>query len=140
MMKQILIPTDGSPLSDRALPLAETLARAQQAEIVLARVVEPPIWYGFDPSGIAAGQVYEDLLVAVEHDAVQRLDGLVGRLQAEGLRARGELLHGPIASALLDFEKDIQPDLVVMGTHGRTGLPRFALGSIADLMVREGSE
>jgi nucleotide-binding universal stress UspA family protein len=139
MLQRILVPTDGSPLSESALPLTETFAQAQKSEVILARVIEPPIWFGFEPDIATTGAAYQDVLDAVDQAAQEHLDGLVTRLQAAGLHARGELLRGSPSLMLLDYEKSVEPDLVIMVTHGRSGILRFALGSVADRLVREGT-
>lgn len=139
MFERILFPTDGSPLSERVVPLVETLARAQDAEVIITRVVEPLPYFGYEATGFVSAESYQDMVDIVDEDARRHLDGLVSRFQAAGVRARGELLHGTPGIALLDYEAAARPDLVIMSTHGRTGLARFALGSIADRMVREGT-
>jgi len=128
MLQRILAPTDGSPESERALPLAEQVALAQGAEILLTLIVDqPPYAIGRPPDPIP------------EEMAAAQLATLEARLTASGLRTRALVERGPIASTLLDREKAERPDLVFIATHGRTGLARFALGSIADRMVREGT-
>jgi nucleotide-binding universal stress UspA family protein len=138
MLRHILVPTDGSPLSERALTLAETIARAQEAEVTLVRVVESPFWIEFGPDATMDAQVYDQLVGSLEQDAQQGLSRLQQQLQKSGLTTQTAMLHGHLGAALLDYEAAHQPDLVVMATHGRTGLARFALGSISDHMVREG--
>jgi nucleotide-binding universal stress UspA family protein len=139
MLQRILVPTDGSPLSEYALPLTEIFARAQAAEVILARVVEPPTWFAFEPDGVTTAEIYQEIVDAVDHEAQTHLEGLVKQLQGAGLHARGELLRGSPSLVLLDYEQHLAPDLVIMGTHGRSGVLRFALGSVADRLVREGT-
>lgn len=137
-MKLILVPTDGSPESEKALPLAEEIARAQRAEILLVTVIdEPPIVApGY---GATSAEVYEAILRENEAAANAHLAGIAERLAAAGLRVRTAVGRGPPAAALLDWEALENPDLLIMATHGRTGLARFALGSVAERMVREGT-
>jgi nucleotide-binding universal stress UspA family protein len=139
MLHRILAPTDGSPLSERALPLIETIARAQAAEVTLVRAIEPPAWLEYGPNVTMDAQGYEALIDVLDQDAQQNLTRLLQRLGEVKVAALTALVHGPPAAALLDYEAQIQPDLVIMATHGRTGLTRFALGSIADRMVRAGN-
>lgn len=127
-MRRILAPTDGSPESEKALPLAAQLARAQDAELVIILIVDQP---GF---GIARPPD-----PTTEEAAAAELAALEERFTREGLRVRSTLERGPTAATLLDRERAERPDLVVIATHGRTGLARFALGSVADRMVREGA-
>ena len=139
MWKTILMPTDGSTISEAPLPLVAALARAQDAEVVLARVVEPMTWYSSVDDGPWAANLYEQLQQAAEEEAQAQVDELVTRLRTEGVRVRREVMFGTASAHLLDLEARIAADLVVMATHGRSGLTRFALGSIADRMVREGT-
>lgn len=139
MLRRILFPTDGSALSEQALPLAQRLAQAQGAEITAVRVVELPRWIGDEPQDYLSGDVYQDLLDAMESDAHQSLRELARGLGEGGIPVTTLLRHGSPAGELLDCEEEVKPDLVVMATHGRTGLARFALGSVADRLVRQGS-
>jgi len=142
MLQRILLPTDGSALSARALGIGETLAHSQGAELVLVRAVEPPWWVGTDGNGYAGytdADLYQQVEDAMNEDARVGLDQTAARFAERGLKARTIVLHGFAASALLSCEQDENPDLVVMATHGRTGLQRFAVGSVADRLVREGA-
>jgi nucleotide-binding universal stress UspA family protein len=140
MLERILLPTDGSELSERALGIAETLAHAQGAELILARVIEPPWWTATDDSAHDYGgpEVYEQVMEAMEIEARAGLDELSERLKQRNVNATTVLLKGRASMELLALEEREKPDLVVMATHGRTGFARFALGSVADRLVREG--
>lgn len=128
MLHRIMVPTDGSPESERALPLAKQLALAHEADLVLVFIIDqPPLAMGRYPG--------PDL----EEMAAAHLSALEASLAAEGVRVRSTQERGPTAATLLDRERAENPDLLVMATHGRTGLARFALGSVADRMVREGT-
>ena len=128
LLQRILAPTDGSPASERALPFAEQIARAHGAELVLLYIVAPhPLGRG-GPAGTIGAR-----------EAGAYLAGLKQRLQASGLAVRQRVEHGPPAATLLAYERDEPPDLLVLASHGRTGLARIALGSVADRMVREGT-
>jgi nucleotide-binding universal stress UspA family protein len=137
-IRRILLPLDGSELSETAIPLAESLARAQGAEVILARVVPPFLWYDQGQEGYMDPQVYDDMVRLVREEADTYLAGKADLLRSDGLTVTVERLDGTPAATLLDCEERLRPDLVVMATHGRTGLARFALGSTADIMVREG--
>ena len=138
MLHRILLPVDGSPLAERAIPLAATLAQAHSAEVVVARIVQPPAWMADGPSTYLSADIYGELYDGLEQEAEGYLETIAERFQSGGIAVRTEVRRGAAAAALLDLETELRPDLVVMSTHGRTGLARFALGSIADLMVREG--
>lgn len=138
-MKRILVPTDGSPESERAVPIAQQIAAAQGAEILLVRVIQPVIWELQGVEAPADPEVYETLLRSIEEQARAELEELRSRLESRSMNTRALALRGFAASALLDCEQEERPDLLVMATHGRTGLARFALGSVADRLVREGT-
>jgi nucleotide-binding universal stress UspA family protein len=138
-MRQIMVPTDGSTLSARALPVAEALARAQDAEIVLVRVIEPIDFYGMSVESYFTAQVYDELVTSLHLAARADLGTMVEAIKGRGGSARFIVLAGSPAAGLLDSEANLQPDLIVMGSHGWSGLSRFALGSVTDRLVREGS-
>ena len=128
MLRRILLPTDGSALSERALGIGETLARAQGAELVLVRVVEPPVpmaAYPYDYVGPNIYQQRQQIADALEEDAQARLDELAQTLRSRRVSTRTILLHGRATLELLDCEEREKPDLVVIATHGRTGLSRL---------------
>jgi nucleotide-binding universal stress UspA family protein len=127
MLQRILAPTDGSPESEKAMPLAEQIALAHGAELILTLIIDQSGLLGRTPGA-----------EAIEQEASAQLASLERRLRAAGVRTRSLLERGPTAATLLDREKAERPDLLVIATHGRTGLARFAMGSVADRMVREG--
>jgi nucleotide-binding universal stress UspA family protein len=137
-MKRILVPHDGSALSARALPVAETIAREQGAEIVLVRVIEPQSSTATGFEAIVTADLGEELTEAYEIAARQELGVLAERIEERGGRARVLTFTGMPAAGLLNIEKDLQPDLIVIGSHGRSGFTRFALGSVTERLVREG--
>jgi nucleotide-binding universal stress UspA family protein len=136
MFRRILVPTDGSSLSAQAIPVARMIAQAQGASITLVQVITPQAITEFGLNGLTEPEIYEGFL---EQEAYQNLAGLQNQLTTSGVHVETHLRHGSAAGALLDYEAELDPNLVVMATHGRTGLPRFALGSVADRLVREGS-
>jgi nucleotide-binding universal stress UspA family protein len=142
MMRRILVPTDGSDLADRALGPASDIAASQGAEIFLVRVTAPPAWLFADGGIMHMGpDVYQQIMDDLDEQARLHLAGLAQQLEHHDppVRTSTMLLQGSPYAALLDYEADVNPDLVVMATHGRTGVARFALGSVADMFVREGT-
>lgn len=138
MLQRILMPTDGSPESQKPLAMASQLARAQDAELTLVTVIEEPTFTGTDETFILPADAYQEVVDAMLQGAQTNLGKLQDRLRAENVRVSTVILKGHSAAALLDYVEQERPDLVVMATHGRTGLERFALGSVTDRMVREG--
>jgi nucleotide-binding universal stress UspA family protein len=138
-MKRILVPTDGSRLSERAIPAATQLAQAQKATVAIARVVQYPVVQEAGADGYWDARLYDEIIEALDADARRGLDATAAKFGNAGVDAETAVFHGSPAGALLDYEELIRPDLVVMATHGRTGLMRFARGSVADAIVREGT-
>jgi len=140
MLQRLLVPTDGSPESEKALGVAELVARAQGAEVLLVHVLElSRLAFIGEAEGPGVAEVYAEATQQLEDEAKAQLAALETRLSGAGVRARGAVLQGPIAGTLLDFEASERPDLVVMATHGRSALVRFALGSVTDSLIREGT-
>jgi nucleotide-binding universal stress UspA family protein len=138
-LRKFLIPTDGSELSERALPPAVILARSQEAEVTVVTVLEPIVWAGRGFDWSVSPDLYQQLADQLSEEARASTAALVNRIAEQGVQARAEVLNGVGAAALLDFEQQMKPDLIVMASHGRTGLARFALGSVADRLVRDGA-
>lgn len=133
-MSRIMVPLDGSEFSEQALPYAFGIARRSGAELHLVRVHTPPqvewLSNGFLPIPITAD---EDLREA----DVQYLDRMVEYTAMHVERTpKAALLTGQVARALETYVEAHGIDLVIMTTHGRTGLSRAWIGSVADALVR----
>jgi nucleotide-binding universal stress UspA family protein len=138
-IQRILVPLDGSELAERALPLAVTVARATQASVTLARVIQTGTWSGPRLGDLIAPQVITEILEDEAREAWRYVDGVADRLRARQIGAVSTVVsHGEPGAALLDVERETGADLVVMATHGRTGLGRAAMGSVADHVLRKG--
>jgi nucleotide-binding universal stress UspA family protein len=152
MIDHMMVPLDGSELAERALPCAERLAAATGAEVHLVRVVEP-VWTAplaaaqmtAAGAGVAWPAVYtpdpggEEAWAAATQAADEYLATQRERLaMSTGGTVYADRLVGNTAAALLDYERTAGIDLIVMCSHGRSGLARFAVGSIADRLLRDG--
>ena len=137
MFTHILLPVDGSELAERALTYLEHIAPLTGSTIHLVEVVQllpNPTWT------LAPGIVPETEYEQAREEATGYLEATRARLLANGVRdVRATQLTGDPAASLLDYERDAGIDLVVMSSHGRTGLARFALGSVAERLVQYGS-
>lgn len=144
MFQQIMVPLDGSEVAERALPCAEQLARLSGATIHLIHVIEQPpdpsrlVWVPDMVEAVPTG-MYADLVAAETRQATMYLDKMHAQVTAAGLRAHAAPLTGHAAAALLDYERAAGIDLVVMCSHGRSGLARFAFGSVTDRLLRHGT-
>jgi nucleotide-binding universal stress UspA family protein len=127
MYKKILVPLDGSELAKRGLEEAEKLAKFFEAEIVLFQVVPFMPIYG-SPELVTPLIVDEKQKEAVE----KYLATLVEELKKRGLRVTATVRTGQqVAAEIIDFAKEVGADLIVMCTHGRSGITRWVLGSTA---------
>jgi nucleotide-binding universal stress UspA family protein len=133
-IRQVMVPLDGSPLAEAALPLAVHIARATGAMLLLVRV-EP-----FLTAGSAPYEAVPDF-TQLEADVVAAAEAYLRKVAGDlpvGIHAETFVLRGFSAATLVEFAANEGVDLVVMTTHGRGGLRRLALGSTADRMVRSG--
>lgn len=137
MYTRILVPLDGSKLAERALPAAEELARLMRTPLHLVRVVDPTqselSGYGIYKSVLDEGA--SSALLAEEGAAAHAyLERMAAREIEHGVGASSEVRHGITAHEVVAMA---QPgDLIVMSTHGRGGLARWFLGSVAEEVVR----
>jgi universal stress protein A len=131
MFRRILVATDFAESAEQAFACAVQLARRHGSELMLLHVyIDLPAY-----PEITAGQVeaiYEEQRGWIE----AALERRARRARGEGLLARALLRTGPAASTIAQTAKEESADLVVVGTHGRAGLDRLILGSVAERVVR----
>ena len=127
MYKKILVPLDGSELAKKALAEAEKLAKSFDAEIILFQVVPFMPIYG-SPELVTPLIIDEKQKEATE----KYLANLTEELKKRGIRVTAMVKTGhQVAVEIIDFAKAAGVDLIVMCTHGRSGLTRWVLGSVA---------
>lgn len=126
MMKTILVPLDGSPLAERALPYATALARAVGGRLILARAAHEAVLAGTDRTGAQ---------VAVIREAEGYLAGVAEGLTSAGLHVDAAVTYGGAVEGILLEADARRPDLIVMATHGRGGLGRWVYGSVAEAVL-----
>jgi nucleotide-binding universal stress UspA family protein len=133
---KILVPLDGSPLAEAVLEPAAALARLWDAEISLMQIVQP-VFLATDPM-LPLPSSYDEQLTAKERDAAgEYVQAVAERLRDEGVKASGVAVLGDgVADELLCIVRPGRIGLVAMATHGRGGLRRFVLGSVADKLAR----
>ena len=140
MFGTILVPLDGSELAERALPYAQQLVRQLGSRLVLLRVVNvldlagSQAFSGFLPAG-----VFDAALEDEHRAATAYLDGVTQRMRAAGYDAEPALRTGDPAGEIVEFGRQANVSLVVMSTHGRSGLSRWVYGSVADRVLRGGT-
>jgi nucleotide-binding universal stress UspA family protein len=128
--KHILVPTDFHEASATALDLAVSMAQAFDAKVTLLHVWELPIYPYMD------FMLNSSLITQVEDAAVKGLAQGLETLQKRVPMAQSKLKTGLPWQGVLEAIKEVEADLVVMGTHGRRGLSRVTLGSVAERVVR----
>ena len=133
MLRHILVPVDFSGHSERALAHAVALAQEYDAALELLHVIDyRPLssLYGF--ASTAVPEATPDIEAGVEGD----LQAAAENVRAHGVEASAEVGHGPPAAAILDAAERDGVDLIVQASHGRTGLKRFLMGSVAEVVMR----
>jgi len=126
MYKKILVPLDGSELAKKALNEAEKLVKSFDAEIILFQVVPFMPIYG-SPELVTPLIIDEKQKEAAE----KYLANLVDELKSRGIRVTALVKIGQqVAVEIIDFAKESGADLIVMCTHGRSGITRWVLGSV----------
>lgn len=136
MVRTLLVPLDGSRLGEAALPWAACLARARGLPIALARVVPWPSYAVAPPMGAGlTPELYNELLVGDQRAAALYLDGLRDRLAGEGLPVRTAVRTGIAVENILELADERGAAAIAMSTHGRGGLGRLILGSVAEQLL-----
>jgi nucleotide-binding universal stress UspA family protein len=133
MFQSILIPIDGSPCSNEALGEGAALAKQLGAKVVILHVSENPVIL----YGLGGAVAYQDtLLNDLREEAKQTLEHAKRAMRRLGVNARYKLVEGNQPAAVI-LEELEQHDLLVMGTHGRTGMKRWLQGSVTESVLRQ---
>jgi nucleotide-binding universal stress UspA family protein len=136
--KTILVPHDFSSCANHATAMARDVAKSHGARLVLLHVADLPL--GLDPDAAvvpragAAPLKARDLALG---SAREHLEDLAARLGKDGVDATPVVALGNVVDEIIDAAQREHADLIVMGTHGRTGLSRVLLGSVAEKVVRQ---
>ncbi len=133
MFKHILVPLDGSTLAEHALPVAARIARATGGSLLLVQVAPQPIDY----SGGWAPMMTGEMIEAEMDGATDYLKAVATSQILAGIETKTEVSIGLTAQYLIAVTEDHESDLVVLCSHGRTGLTRWALGSVAHSLVHQ---
>lgn len=132
MFERILVPLDGSPRAECALPEAARIARAGGGTVMLLSVVAPLL----SPGKFTLPEVYPKKEIDEElAEAAEYLKTLVASHQLDGLTTETHTIVGDVAPTILAAAESLRTDLIVLWSHGYTGLKRWALGSIAHKLV-----
>ena len=134
----ILVPTDFSECGNYALSYAASLARTFDASIICVNVIEPIVpTVGY--SGMTEPMPIADITEQLEDSAERELPKLAECEECVGVDVEELLVHGEAASEIVRVAKERAVDLIVISSHGRTGLGRILFGSTAEAVVRHAS-
>jgi nucleotide-binding universal stress UspA family protein len=126
MFKKVLVPLDGSKLAEKILPQVEEIVKFSGAEVHLLKVV---MSYEIDP------KKGEEELKRLAGEAQEYLDQVATRLKDKGIQASAIVAFGKDAVQICDYASENKFNFIAMSTHGRSGLSRWALGSVADKVL-----
>ncbi len=132
-LKPIVFATDFSPASEPAFKKAVEMARKEGAELIVAHVYDPPA--SLSHSGVADDIIAADLEETIRRDVEKRIEPVLEKARAEGVRARGEILAGHAPKMLAELAETSGAGLLVLGTHGRTGFKKLVAGSVANDVI-----
>ena len=140
MFQRIVVPLDGTDLSSRALPYAVELAQKFSSELILISVVSPSTVVASGVEGPSSVQILVESAQAKDKQAVaeatDRLNAVARDCSAKGIKNSVIVATGAPAEEILKTCQARKADLVVMTTHGRTGIKRAVLGSVTDAIAR----
>ena len=142
MYRKIMVPLDGSELAECVLPHVDGFVTGCQVEtIIFVRVIEPTRYSVL--SSTASPQDYENMRKNMEmmeeeekSSAARYLKEVIGRVKKGGIKYKAEVLVWKVAESLVDYTDANEIDLVLIATHGRSGISRWVRGSIADRVLR----
>ena len=135
MYQTILVPMDGSKLAECVLPHVQTLVSGSQAKrVIFARVVEPI----YLPPGdyIFPEEQVRKMEAENKADAENYIKDIVSRAKYDGARVEPAVLYGRAADTLAEFATKNRIDIIIIATHGRSGVSRWVWGSVADRILR----
>ena len=133
-IKKILYATDYSKASDRALEEAVKLAKQNNAELLVVHVIEPASFVAGEEE-FGGGEIYAKLEDLANQEARASMTKLIERLKKTKVKAQGLLFKGSVDDQIVKAAKSKKADMIVIGTHGRTGLSKLFMGSVAGRVV-----
>ena len=127
--KRILVPIDGSKLAERALVPALALAAAMGAKLFFFRVANP-LSLNLDP------KLYQRIIEMRQEEAKRYLQSVQSRFSSATVDIETQVLVGRVARSILEYAQEKEIDLIVMSSHGRSGVSRWIYGSMAEKVLR----
>jgi len=132
-LRRILHATDFSPASRAGFARAMAMAKADRAQLVLVHVLTPQA--ALAVNGYMSPRIYDDLEAAAEKYGQRHLDVLEAKARKGGVHSKTLLRHGLADQQIIRAARSTKADLIVIGTHGRMGLARLFLGSVASRVL-----
>ena len=133
-IRQVIVPLDGSELAETALPYAAFIAGRMNMKMTLVRAMSlDNIAYS---EGYNLGDILSEAEAEIEADARRYLVSQSRRLRAEGLDVETEILRGSASSEIADLARTTDHNMIALATHGRSGVSRLLMGSVAEAVVR----
>ena len=135
MYKKIMVPLDGSELAECVLPHVEAFIKEFSiSDVALVRVLEVEISYRGEYT--IAPEILTEKESANKSSAKDYLNQVVNRLKHEGTALHVEVILGRVTEKLVDYAMDNDIDLIIIATHGRSGISRWVRGSVSDRVLR----
>ena len=131
MFKRILVPLDGSEIAKKVLPIVATEAKCHNAVVVLLRVIAP-----LRQSFMASPNMLTQVLGELELIAKENLEEVAVNIRADGIEVETIIERGHPAEKIYEIAKSETCDLIIIGSHGETGNPRWRTGNIANKILR----
>jgi nucleotide-binding universal stress UspA family protein len=131
MSRRVLHPTDFSKASNAAFARSLAEAHENRSQLVLVHVMSPVMPMAGAGEAYLTPSMYDQMSKSARAWTQKQMDRLLARAKTARVRARGMLLEGVAHEQIVRAAKRQRADLIVMGTHGRTGMARFFLGSVA---------
>jgi nucleotide-binding universal stress UspA family protein len=132
--RKIVVPLDGSGWSERAIPHAVDIARTNNSELILLHVFKPPAAEYIDQIALA-GQ--DEQLMQLREQMKQQLAALRNQLRSQKINVRVQFIEGTgVAGIICDYVNEEGVDLIVMSSHGRTGMSKWLFGSVAQKVMQ----
>ncbi len=140
MEERILVPLNGSEIGEAVLPKLEDLVlktvSANQAEITLLRVISRMNFNVLTNDDRAQLPISEEDMTVLTKEAKEYLERVAEGMRAKGFNVKTMVADGHAAEKIVEVARDIKANLIAMATHGRSGVVRWAIGSVTDKVIR----
>jgi nucleotide-binding universal stress UspA family protein len=137
ILRHVSIPLDGSALAEQVVEPAVALGQLLGADFTLLRIVKPVLFAGHDPTMLGDPALGQPMTEQLQAEAPTYLEGVAARLRARSLRVQTRVVVN-MQPAVAILEQSLEPPngVIALATHGRGGMTRALLGSVADKVVR----